>query len=64
MITGKLTLHGVTKEINIPAKVEVSEAGLKLLSEFTINRLDFGINYDPSKVENQVKMTVAIGEAS
>src|SRR5437870_4057152 len=45
-ITGKLTLHGVTRELRIPAKVEVSDAGLILSSEFTINRLDFGINYD------------------
>lgn len=63
-ITGQLTLHGVTKEITIPAKVEVTDAGLNLKSEFTINRLDFGINYDPAKVENQVKLTVAIGNPS
>lgn len=63
-ITGNLTLHGVTKEITIPAKVEVTDSGLNLKSEFTINRLDFGINYDPAKVENQVKLTVAIGNPS
>ena len=63
-VTGKLTLHGVTKEITIPANVEVDGAGLKLTSEFTINRLDYGINYDPKKVENQVKITVNIGSGS
>ncbi len=62
-ITGKLTLHGVTKEITIPANVEVTDSGLKLTSEFTINRLDYGITFDPKKVENQVKITVAIGDA-
>jgi polyisoprenoid-binding protein YceI len=61
-ITGKLTLHGVTKEITIPAKVDVSDAGLKLKSEFSINRLDYGINFDPKKVENKVDLTVSIGE--
>src|SRR5947208_14307857 len=45
-ITGKLTLHGVTREVTVPARVEVSDAGIKLTSEFTINRLDYGINYD------------------
>jgi polyisoprenoid-binding protein YceI len=61
-ITGTLTLHGVTKEISFPAKVEVTDAGVKLVSEFTINRLEFGINYDPKKVEEKVSMTVMIGE--
>jgi polyisoprenoid-binding protein YceI len=61
-VTGKLTMHGTTKEISFPAKVEVSDSGLTLHSEFTLNRLDFGINYDPTKVENKVSMTVIVGE--
>ncbi len=61
-IIGKLTLHGVTKEITIPAKVEVTPAGLHVSSEFTINRLDFGMTYDPKKVEDKVTLTVAIGQ--
>ena len=63
-ITGKLTLHGVTKELTIPAQVAVTPAGLALRSEFAINRLDYGINYDPKKVENKVSLTVVIGEKS
>jgi len=61
-ITGKLTLHGVTKEITIPAKVDVTPAGLQVQSEFTINRLDFGMNFDPKKVEDKVSLTVTIGQ--
>ena len=61
-ITGKLTLHGVTKEITFPATVEIGADGLKLKSEFTIDRTEFGINYDPTKVEKKVSMTVVIGE--
>lgn len=63
-ITGKLTLHGVTKEISFPATIEVSAAGLTLQSEFTIDRSEFGMTYDPKKVENKVTLTVAIGEKS
>jgi len=61
-ITGKLTLHGVTKELTIPAKTNVSDAGLALTSDFTINRLDFGINFDPKKVEEKVSLSVVIGD--
>jgi hypothetical protein len=32
----------------------VTDAGVKLASEFTINRLDFGISFDPKKVEDKV----------
>ena len=61
-ITGKLTLHGVTKEISFPATIEITDAGLKLSSEFTIDRTEFGINYDPTKVEKKVSMSVIVGQ--
>ena len=61
-ITGKLTLHGVTKEISFPAAIEVPDAGLMLESEFTIDRSEFGMTYDPKKVENKVTLMVTVGE--
>jgi len=61
-ITGTLTLHGVTKEITFPAKVEVNDAGLTVNAEFTLDRSEFGMTYDPKKVENKVSMTVVVGE--
>lgn len=44
-VTGNLTLHGVTKSINFPAKISGGADSLNLDSEFSINRKDFGISY-------------------
>jgi len=61
-LSGKLTLHGVTREISFPAMVDIDGSGLKLKTELTLDRLEFGINYDPSKVETKVALTVVVGE--
>ena len=61
-ITGKLVLHGVTKEISFPATVEVGEKGLTLTSEFSIDRTQFGMTFGEGKVEPKVSMTVIVGE--
>ncbi len=44
-VTGNLTLHGVTRSIEFPAKIVVSPESASLDSEFFINRKDFGIIY-------------------
>jgi polyisoprenoid-binding protein YceI len=61
-ITGKLTLHGVTKEISFPATVSITASGLFLSSEFNIDRSQFGMTFGPDQVENKVALTVTIGE--
>jgi polyisoprenoid-binding protein YceI len=61
-ITGKLTMHGVTKEIKFPATVKSGADGPVLKSEFSINRSDFGMNWGPERVENKVALTVTVGE--
>ena len=42
-ITGDLTLHGVTKQISIPAIVTVDGNDLRARGEFNIERSDFGV---------------------
>ena len=44
-VTGNLTLHGVTKSIQFPARIAVTPDAASLDSEFSLNRKDFGINY-------------------
>ncbi len=62
LITGKLSLHGVTKEISFPATVAVDAKGLTLTSEFSIDRTQFGMTFGEGKVEPKVSMTVVVGE--
>jgi len=61
-ITGKLTLHGVTKEISFPATVSITPSGMSLQSEFNIDRSQFGMTFGPDKVENKVALTIAVGD--
>lgn len=50
LISGNLTLRDVTKNISIPAKVDINDAGLVATGAVVINRLDWGINYDKEKM--------------
>ena len=62
LITGSLTLLKATKELKIPVKVAVSDRGLTLTAEFTIDRTDFGMSGFQDKVNKEVPMTVSIGQ--
>jgi polyisoprenoid-binding protein YceI len=61
-VTGKLTLHGQTKEISFPVTYSVAAEGLTLKSDFTINRSEFGMTYGAGKVEDKVALSVVVGE--
>lgn len=59
-IKGTLDLHGVKKEISVPATVTANADGSTMLSaEFTLNRQDFGITY-PGKPDDLIKDNVLI----
>ena len=64
-LTGDLTMHGVTKPVNLEGKLngiitdqrsEKLKAGLKLTG--TIDRNDFGIGSKPFPVGDEVEMTI------
>jgi polyisoprenoid-binding protein YceI len=58
-VTGNLTLHGVTKSIQFPAKLTVTPETATLNSEFSLNRKDFGVNY-PGMANDLIRDEVVV----
>jgi len=59
LITGDLTLHGTTKTVTIPAKVSETPETLSFEGTFTIDRTEFGINYNPAQVHKDVTIMIS-----
>ena len=60
MVTGDLTLHGVTHPLSFPAKIDVANGGVTVSSQFDLNRHDWGISYGKGTVNDLVKMTLEV----
>lgn len=58
-ITGNLDLHGVTKSISFPAKIEIADDAVTINADFAINRKDFNINY-PGKPDDLIRDNVVL----
>ena len=59
-LTGKLDMHGKSKEITMPAKITQTGKSLKLESTFKINRFDWDVNYGKGKVDDNVEIKVKL----
>lgn len=64
-ITGDLTLHGVTRRVQIPAEVTVSGRDLRARGDFDIDRSDFGVKATSAfhgmvRVRDKLKLTFDI----
>lgn len=60
-IKGKLELHGKSKDITITATIKKSADGMSLVSNFTVNTDDYGIdipNVVSKKVSKKVEVTL------
>lgn len=58
-VSGELELRGVKKQISFPATIKTSDAEVSVDSEFSINRRDFGVNYD-GKANDLIRDDVVI----
>ena len=45
LVTGDLTLHGVSREVTVPVELELSAGALRARGEFTIRMSDYGMTY-------------------
>lgn len=45
LVTGDLTLHGVSREVAVPVELERSAVALRVRGEFTIRMSDYGMTY-------------------
>ena len=60
VVSGDLTLHGVTHALSFPAKIDVAAGGVTVSSAFDLNRHDWGISYGKGNVNDLVKMTIEV----
>jgi polyisoprenoid-binding protein YceI len=58
-IAGKLTMHGVTKDVNTEAKMEVKGEKITAKSEFSILLSDYNIDV-PKLVKDQISNEIKI----
>ncbi len=58
-MTGNLTLHGQTRSVTFPARINVNERAVTATAEFSINRQDFGITY-PGMPDDLIQDQVTI----
>ena len=59
ILKGKLELHGKSNDINTKAKISKSAAGVKIVSNFSVNASDFNIEI-PSVVQRKVSNKINI----
>jgi len=59
-ITGKITIHGKSKNIRVLAKIKKAIKGIELASNFTLNTDDFNIEI-PIIVRSKISKKVTVG---
>jgi polyisoprenoid-binding protein YceI len=61
-VEGKLTLHGVTKDITFPATVQIDGGAITVTAKFDFNRTDYGMSLLTDSVDDKVSINAVVGE--
>jgi polyisoprenoid-binding protein YceI len=58
-VTGRLTLHGVSREVTVPVDVALSDIAMEASGEFVLNRGDYGMSYNSflNPIGNEVRVS-------
>lgn len=63
LIKGKITIHGQSKDISITGKINHTDDGIEILSDFSLNTDDFDIQI-PYLVRNKISKNVTVSLSS
>ena len=58
VLVGDLTMLGKTKEVKIPSQIKATDSGLKITSDFNIERSEWGMSYGKGKIDEKVKLKI------
>lgn len=61
-ISGNLTLKNITKNIEFPAKITVTESGVEAIAKFNIDRSQWNVTY-PGKPDDLIRNEIHLGIA-
>lgn len=59
LVTGDLTIHGVTRRVSFPARISANGNVVNASTEFSIDRQDFGIRY-PGRPDDLIQDKVVL----
>ena len=57
-VIGRLTMHGVTREVAVPVDVQITSTALVASGEFVVNRGEYAMNYNSflNPIGNEVRV--------
>ena len=59
-IVGKLTLHGVTREVALNANIRWQQQGLSIAGQTVIKRSEFGMTYGQGQIHDEVPILFSL----